>query len=233
MPLMNTPFNALDFLILLVFVFGVYSGYKQGFVLSFFKFFGYIIAIIATKLYYGQFALLLQKYTPLARWVEKFFTQHIDDFFTKGIASKASTYEFLPFGKDLGQLQAIYQQNQTGMEESIKTYLVAHLSELAMNLISIVLLFVSVIILLQLAVSLLDIASKLPVIRSLNKLGGLIFGLFKMFVLTSVFLILIVTVASLSNMALLTVQLDHSMLAPYFMRYNILLLWIGSALLGI
>lgn len=233
MPLFDTPFNAMDFCLLIVFVSGVYVGYKQGFVLSFFKFFGYLIGIIAARLYFDEFVLFLRNATPLETWIRKFYESHMADFFTKGIGSKQELLSVLPFGKDLNQLQLIFQANQNDMASSIHQYLVVQLTMLSLNLISIVLLFFGILIGLQIITQVLDIATKLPIIKGLNKLGGLFFGVIKMFILISIGLLVVVAFSSLSKNGLMATQLDHSILAPYFMRYNVLLVFIGSTLLGL
>jgi len=233
MPLFDTPFNAMDLCLIMVFVGGVYAGYKQGFVLSFFKFFGYIIGIIMARMYYDEFVLFLNTATPLEKWVRRFFENHMTDFFTEGLASKPEILSMLPFGKDLGQLKTIFQLNQSDMATSIHTYLVTQLTTLSMNLLSMILLFFLILIGLQIIIQVLDIATKLPIIKGLNKLGGLFFGLIKMFILISIGLLVVVAFSSLTKSGFLVTQLDHSVLAPYFMRYNILLIFIGSTLLGL
>ncbi len=233
MALFNTPFNVLDYAVLCVFILGTFAGYKQGFVLSFFKFFGYIISIVVTRLYYDEFVLIIKQFTPMEKWINHFYESHMDDFFTNGVASKTGLLKNLPLGNDYDQLQGIYQQNQLGMEGSIKSYLVGHLTTLSLNLVSLIVLFALCVLVLSILTKILDIATKLPGIGSLNKLGGLLFGFFKMFILLSIGLIIVVTLASLSKSGFLTIQLEHSVLAPYFMRYNILLIYLGSTLMGL
>jgi uncharacterized membrane protein required for colicin V production len=233
MPLFNTPFNAMDLLIILLFVSGVYTGYKQGFVISFLKFFGYIIGIIMARLYYDEFVILLKTATPLEIWVRRFYENHMADFFTEGLASKPEILSILPYGQDLGQLKTIFQLNQSDMGTAIHTYLVSQLTALSMNLLSMILLFFLIIIGLHIITQVLDVATKLPIIKGLNKLGGLFFGFIKMFILISIGLLVVVAFSSLSKTGFLVTQLDFSILAPYFMRYNVLLIFIGSTLLGL
>ena len=63
-----------------------------------------------------------------------------------------------------------------GIDE-LKKYIANYLTGLIFNVLSFILVYAGVMIILTVAVSALDLVAKLPVIHSMNKLGGLLFGL--------------------------------------------------------
>lgn len=233
MPLFATPFNALDYCVMLILLSGLYRGYRQGFVLSFFNFFGVLMSLVLTRIYYDRFAEWLKVFTPLNQWITGFFDKHLDTYFNKGVASKAGVYTDLPFGDQLADLQAVYNLNQHNLEDSLHAFLVGHLSTFTLNIISMILLFLLLLAAIQIVSIVLNIASQLPVVKGLNKMGGLLFGLLKQYIWLSIGLLILVTFSSLTKTGVLSLQFENSLLVPYLMRYNVLLLWMGSALLGL
>jgi uncharacterized membrane protein required for colicin V production len=60
---------------------------------------------------------------------------------------------------------------------SLSGYIAGYFANMAVNLIAVVLLFIIIRILLSLAINIVDILTKLPVLHTLNRLGGALFGL--------------------------------------------------------
>lgn len=232
MPMEVLSLNALDYVILAILTFGMIKGWQQGLVLSLFRLFGAIVAAVATKLYYPQFVSLLVRYTPLDEWFIGYFKRHLGQAFSQGLSGQPEAQQVLPFGDQFSELGAIYERGQGLVESTVQAVLVERLTLITLNLVGIVLLFFGLWIVIQMLATVLNLASKLPLISSANRFGGLAFGFLLQYLLNSIGLLLIVMMATMGNSGFLTAQLSESLLLPYFTKYNLLAYLTSYALLG-
>jgi uncharacterized membrane protein required for colicin V production len=140
--------NYLDFALIALVLICAFVGWRRGLIRTVYRMVSFFLALFVAHALYSPVAEFMRG-TGLHSWLH----DHISDLDT------------------LPELPAILRP------DVLEARLADHLTDLAMNALAIVAVFVLALLLLSVAGHALDIVGRLPVIRTFNQAGGLLFGL--------------------------------------------------------
>lgn len=198
----------IDIIILALIALFTFLGYRQGLIKSALKVLAFFIAIIIAMIIYKPVANLVISNTT------------IDENITEAIVSKVlpeETREVAVAENYFISTSIIDMANKT--IEEIAESLAVKIIEISMFLIlfivaKLVLMFISV---------LSTLITKLPIIKQLDKTGGIIYGLIKGFFLVWVILAIISLISPLLNVEVMN-MIDKTIIVRLLYKYNLLLI---------
>lgn len=231
-----------DAVILAVIVLMAFIGRKKGFVLTFFNFFGSIIAFVISSVFVRPFALLLKNgiFTPL-------FSKYVDSVISENLSSSVNTVDFssLPapvldmfakFGRSAGDVEAfVHESIVENTEEALQKTIHFVVDPIAENIsfaLAFFLLFVFSMIVIRILSRVFDLIAKLPVLHFSNKLLGLVcgfvWGLFIAFILTQLLVLSEGALQSSENAMLSSFSIDKTILIKFLNDFNPIRFFIKS-----
>lgn len=157
--------------------------YHKGFILSLFSLCALIVTIFLTSQLYPIGSRLVNEYTNLDESIQKTVanTLQIENEISKNasLEEQISFINDLPLPKSMKENLLINNNNEMYdllQVSKIEDYISGYIAKIAINIITFFIIFVLIYLGLYIGVKALNIISKLPVINSLNKLLGLVFG---------------------------------------------------------
>jgi uncharacterized membrane protein required for colicin V production len=174
----------------------MFLGWKKGLILSLANFFGIIVAFFLSRKFFVAFGELLNKNITWVKGFEESMVIKINESFASNsevftdlsdgtFLKQLDLPEYLNIG--IGQMVRDLDLTQT---ESINTKLAEIIVQVIMNFISFVLLFILIILAIKFLALVLNMFFQLPILKGINKFGGLLMG----FVIGQVFIYLFMTV---------------------------------------
>lgn len=174
----------------------MFLGWKKGLILSLANFFGIIVAFFLSRKFFVAFGELLNKNIIWVKGFEESMVIKINESFASNsevftdlsdgtFLKQLDLPEYLNIG--IGQMVRDLDLTQT---ESINTKLAEIIVQVIMNFISFVLLFILIILAIKFLALVLNMFFQLPILKGINKFGGLLMG----FVIGQVFIYLFMTV---------------------------------------
>ena len=172
------PFNALDIIIFAIIAISAYVGYRRGLLRAVYKIVSFFMAIFVAWRFYFPVARVLRE-TELFRIIQDGVANAIN---LEAAMAEHNTgvIDNLPIPV---VLQGLLNTNNTpSMHEllqvnTLETYITGFFANMIINGIAILVVFFLTIIAMYLVGLLLDFVSMLPVIDTINRIGGFIFGL--------------------------------------------------------
>lgn len=230
----------LDIITLVIFIFSVYRGYKKGFVKTILSLCGGIVCLIlAISLSPAVSNFINQKYiSPTFERVatEKFSqvlsedSKNEDINFDKLIQDQPS--EFLQildqFGVDLESLEEKFEEFKTSSSQntsdSVIKYIVKPISSTISYVIAFIIVFLASILILSIVTFLLDKISKLPLLKTANRLlgviSGILFALLLMYVFSTIVKIAVPYLQSSPYHTLSKISPENTFVFKYFYQCN-------------
>lgn len=219
-------FNSLDIFIFVSFAVILFISWHRGLLLSLYNLCSFIIAVVLANFIYPKIGGFLrgnnQIYTRLTDFVaDSMGLEEVLDSSAKAVQNQLIESLGMP-GKITDTLiennnPEIYKIfNVSAVEE----YVVGIIVNILINVIAMAAVFLIVSLILALISRSLNVVSKLPVIKSFNKIGGLLLGCF----LSTVFIWLAFVVMFLffpKNFREISSLINTSVLAKYFFENNI------------
>lgn len=212
---------ALDIFILAILVLSIFIGYKKGLVSLIFSFCAFIIAIILTWILY----------TPVTNFIieNTDFDENIENF-------------IIEKGINTNEEDAEENKNTTQSKENINTYVEKYveksvenakdkaientadiISKKVVSIIVAIALFIVLRLVLILLKFVLQGLAELPIIKQLNKSGGIVYGIIRGLFIIYVILAIMFFVISVNNSEVLTNMIDSSIISKYLYANNIIL----------
>lgn len=196
----------IDIIAVVIAVLCIANGIKKGFVRAFFGTLSFFLAFILTFMF-SSAAVKYVKESPVGTYIyEKTAVQVIDvpednensGFFDelidkKGIIEKAD-------------------KAQRSVSEEIGNTVI--------TLLTCVVLFIAITLLLKLLAHILNFAAKLPLLKSFNKLGGLIAGVLNAYVVLTLFSCIAAFIGASNVLPILTEQLEQSRVVNWLYLNN-------------
>lgn len=204
-------------------------GLKRGFVKSCFSFVPSVVALVFTGKLYPHVSKLLRS-TPLFDIIKNSVAKgiHIDAAASGASDSIINSLSLPQFLKSLlisNNNNVVYNiLDATG----IKDYIAGYISNIFINIISMILVAVGLIILFKLIIGMLDIITHLPVISTFNRLGGLIVGIGEGVLVVWILFILAVLFCSSDKLQWFYTDLPQSKVASVLFEKNILMYMISK-----
>ena len=214
----------LAFILLLVF-----RGYRKGFFKSAASAIGIVLAVLLTAILYPGVNKLLCQYTVLddvieQKIIEKFELPEETKTATRN--EEIDTIENLDLPDNVKGWLIVNCNGETFLEsgvDNVCSYIAKSLTAMVMRGISYVLTLLVLLLLLHILIMVLDIANYIPIVKSINKAGGAIFGAGQGILIVWIFMG-IVTLLSTFSWAYQVIQMiDESPLLAWLYKKDIFL----------
>lgn len=214
----------LAFILLLVF-----RGYRKGFFKSAASAIGIVLAVLLTAILYPGVNKLLCQYTVLddvieQKIIEKFELPEETKTATRN--EEIDTIENLDLPDNVKGWLIANCNGETFLEsgvDNVCSYIAKSLTAMVMRGISYVLTLLVLLLLLHILIMVLDVANYIPIIKSINKAGGAIFGAGQGILIVWIFMG-IVTLLSTFSWAYQVIQMiDESPLLAWLYKKDIFL----------
>ena len=192
----------LDIIVIAIIVLMAYLGLKTGFIRSLFNFAYFVVASLISAVVY-PFVSILLKDTALAGTIRDKVSEWLA---SKGSGVAENLPDFLTGGINKGV------ENATDL-------MATSITEILINMVSIIIVFIIVHIALKLIVRFLDIVKTVPVIRGFDKIGGILIGILNGFIVVYFLLGVAVLFASSEIMDMI----EASYITNYMYHNNLLL----------
>ena len=214
----------LAFILLLVF-----RGYRKGFFKSAASAIGIVLAVLLTAILYPGVNKLLCQYTVLddvieQKIIEKFELPEETKTATRN--EEIDTIENLDLPDNVKGWLISNCNGETFLEsgvDNVCSYIAKSLTAMVMRGISYVLTLLVLLLLLHILIMVLDVANYIPIVKSINKAGGAIFGAGQGILIVWIFMG-IVTLLSTFSWAYQVIQMiDESPLLAWLYKKDIFL----------
>lgn len=214
----------LAFILLLVF-----RGYRKGFFKSAASAIGIVLAVLLTAILYPGMNKLLCQYTVLddvieQKIIEKFELPEETKTATRN--EEIDTIENLDLPDNVKGWLIANCNGETFLEsgvDNVCSYIAKSLTAMVMRGISYVLTLLVLLLLLHILIMVLDVANYIPIVKSINKAGGAIFGAGQGILIVWIFMG-IVTLLSTFSWAYQVIQMiDESPLLAWLYKKDIFL----------
>lgn len=214
----------LAFILLLVF-----RGYRKGFFKSAASAIGIVLAVLLTAILYPGVNKLLCQYTVLDNVIEQKIIEKFElpeETKTATRNEEIDTIENLDLPDNVKGWLIANCNGETFLEsgvDNVCSYIAKSLTAMVMRGISYVLTLLVLLLLLHILIMVLDVANYIPIVKSINKAGGAIFGAGQGILIVWIFMG-IVTLLSTFSWAYQVIQMiDESPLLAWLYKKDIFL----------
>lgn len=169
-------FNIADVVVLVIIGFCVYFYYNRGLISTLFGFCSTLLSIVLSRLL-SPFAADILRKTSIFESIKEYIGKSIVENGTggeSGFISNLGIPDFLKTALLDNDNKEVYKAlNVTNPKDYVSEYI----ASFVINIIAMIIVFVLVFVLIKVLANTLNIVSKLPVLRTANKLGGGALGL--------------------------------------------------------
>ena len=199
----------IDIVIIAVILFCLYRGYKQGLIGLAFSIVSFIAALII--------AFIL--FVPVSSFVID--KTEFDNNIKNAIVSNFNTEETTESGESNFITTYINEQVDEAKGKTLDV-VATEISELCIKGIVFIGLFIVARIALIFVKAIANLIAKLPILNQFNKLGGIVFGLLKVFIITYGVLAILLLVSPMFNDATFFKELNNSFIGGMMYNNNII-----------
>jgi uncharacterized membrane protein required for colicin V production len=175
--------NWVEIVILLVIGLSAYKAYNKGFILSLFNLCALLVTIFLTIQLYPMGSKIIFNFTNLDESLRGSVSKSLD--LEREVNESVSLEEQIGFIDNLPLPESLkenlmannnYEVYDLLKVSRLEDYITGYIARIAVNIIAFIIIFILLYIILNIVVRTLNILSKLPLINSVNKLLGLVFG---------------------------------------------------------
>lgn len=214
----------LAFILLLVF-----RGYRKGFFKSAASAIGIVLAVLLTAILYPGVNKLLCQYTVLddvieQKIIEKFELPEETKTATRN--EEIDTIENLDLPDNVKGWLIANCNGETFLEsgvDNVCSYIAKSLTAMVMRGISYVLTLLVLLLLLHILIMVLDVANYIPIVKSINKAGGAIFGAGQGILIVWIFMGIVTLLSTFSWAYQVMQMIDESPLLAWLYKKDIFL----------
>lgn len=214
----------LAFILLLVF-----RGYRKGFFKSAASAIGIVLAVLLTAILYPGVNKLLCQYTVLddvieQKIIEKFELPEEPKTATRN--EEIDTIENLDLPDNVKGWLIANCNGETFLEsgvDNVCSYIAKSLTAMVMRGISYVLTLLVLLLLLHILIMVLDVANYIPIVKSINKAGGAIFGAGQGILIVWIFMGIVTLLSTFSWAYQVMQMIDESPLLAWLYKKDIFL----------
>ncbi|NLO09998.1 MAG: hypothetical protein GX129_09065 [Clostridiales bacterium] len=211
--------NWLLIIVLGIIIVNAFIGRRIGFVKIVFSLFSFIMALMIT-------AWISPSVNGMLKNNESFYekaSQRVEDMLFKEQAEatdEEDIIESLPLPKSIKESLL---ENKAKQEANIKSYITAHVTDIAINALAFVITFAVVFVGLWVISIALNIISKLPILNQLNKLTGLLVGGLQGVIIVWILFIIITIFSGTELGGTASEQIESSVILSFLYDKNFLL----------
>ncbi len=169
-------------LILVLVVIGVcgFAGYRKGLVRVLFSLLAVVLSLVFVGFVFPFVGTLLQEHTGLHAYVKERSNAMVAEWNeSREVGTEEGRYAAIDSYEVPEYLKSYFKKGHTTetLETEFNDYISDKIAELAINVVSFVISFLVIAIVLHALAFLLDTVMKLPILNSINRIGGLAAGL--------------------------------------------------------
>lgn len=213
----------LDLIIIGIILLCIIFGYKRGLVEVAFNLISFIIAIVLSLLLYQPVTNYIIDNTQFDENIKSIIVNHINpEEIQEQVEEPEKESDNLPdivsnyIGKTISEAATTAKNNAT---EVVAT----NLSITVIKIITLILLFIFIRIVLCLLKFLTNMLAKLPVINSINKIGGIVYGIIEGLFIVYLILAIAMAISTMTGNAEVLTYINDSNLGKTMFNNNILL----------
>lgn len=214
----------LAFILLLVF-----RGYRKGFFKSAASAIGIVLAVLLTAILYPGVNKLLCQYTVLGDVIEQKIIEKFElpeETKTATRNEEIDTIENLDLPDNVKGWLIANCNGETFLEsgvDNVCSYIAKSLTAMVMRGISYVLTLLVLLLLLHILIMVLDVANYIPIVKSINKAGGAIFGAGQGILIVWIFMGIVTLLSTFSWAYQIIQMIDESPLLAWLYKKDIFL----------
>ncbi|AKL97357.1 hypothetical protein CACET_c39310 [Clostridium aceticum] len=216
-----------DLLIVATLLINTMLGYKKGLILTLFSLGSYIVAVLVAKTYYVQLAAWIKNSPSFGGRIQQFVEGQLSFYLPKGVGT-VSEFSEKKIVEEIGFPDFI--QNYLLKEFSIETYTnqtmeiaKLHFQSLVVNLfiniISMIILFILVRTLILVIGYLINGVFEIPILETMNRLGGGILGIIRGGVWVGVVVLAMTVMAMINLEGVIALGIKESVLFPIITNF--------------
>ena len=234
--------NIIDIVVLLIIAVSVFVGYKKGFVKTVINLLSFFVAIGIALMFYKPMAIILTENTTIDDWIIEHVTSSYENktqelesgdavFISEAITDKnqeAVRLEEQDVKKDINIFNLLPDnilenssfetiKNQTKLEIAYK------ISELIMNLLSLIIIYIVVKVTLLVATFVLDGIMRFPILKQLNEILGMVIGAVIGFIQVYLAFAVITLISSISDISVVIEAIKMSAFASVLFENNLII----------
>lgn len=213
--------NWVDIIIMTIIIASIIKGYSDGFMLSVFSIIGFIVAIVAAKLYFRGLSHYLATSTPL---YNKLYLTVLKSIKSTDSIFQEESLNGLHLPKAFENIELYTEAIQVN-PGPIAENIAGTLSTIIINILSILAIYFAVRIIFAVLISILNALVELPILKQFNKIGGIAVGILKGILGAMILFALTIPLTTIFPMEWLARAIDRSVIAGYFYRYNFIIPW--------
>ena len=220
--------TVLDLSVILIFALCIYFGYRRGLVLSLYSVCGWVLSLFLAQLIYPYVNRFLQAsfvYDLVYGLVEA--NLGLDELIAEKSVSvqnelinQLNLPSFITSILQSGNNPVLYELFEAS---NIAEYIYAYLTVIFINVLSIILCFIIMSIVLRAVLRSLNIVTHLPVIHTLNRLGGIVAGALQGLIIVWISVLVITGLIAVGSAPWLGETLEKSAVAYRFIDANFLI----------
>ena len=207
----------------------VFRGYRKGFFKSAASAIGIVLAVLLTAILYPGVNKLLCQYTVLddvieQKIIEKFELPEETKTATRN--EEIDTIENLDLPDNVKGWLIANCNGETFLEsgvDNVCSYIAKSLTAMVMRGISYVLTLLVLLLLLHILIMVLDVANYIPIVKSINKAGGAIFGAGQGILIVWIFMGIVTLLSTFSWAYQVMQMIDESPLLAWLYKKDIFL----------
>lgn len=175
--------NLADIIVILILIINGFGAYRRGFIITVFRLTSLILTILLTYKLYPAISAFIRNSTGLYETLKNNISNSVNmDAITNQLLASQGTEHIkalqLPgFIKDSLVENNNYEIYNILQVDNLKEYISGYLANICINVISAIGVFLLIFIILKTLESVLDIITRLPVLKSINRMLGLVIGL--------------------------------------------------------
>jgi len=175
--------NLADIIVILILIINGFGAYRRGFIITVFRLTSLILTILLTYKFYPAISTFIRNSTGLYETLKNNISNSINmDAITDQLLASQGTEHIkalqLPdFIKDSLVENNNYEIYNILQVDNLKEYISGYLANICINVISAIGVFLLIFIILKTVESILDVITRLPVLKSINRMFGLVLGL--------------------------------------------------------
>ena len=220
-------FNLIDVIVIAVILISTFVGYKRGFVKTVLSFLSFFIAIGVSLAFYKPLAVILTEKTTIDEWViEKIETvKEVSGDKAEEVAlAKTENEQNNPMSviEDLPSA-VIEKLDVNSIKNNIRHEIALKVSELIMKLLSLIIIYLVVKVTLIVAGLLLGGLMKLPILKQLNEILGMSFGVALGFIEIYVVFAIFTFISSITDISFIIDAIKSSAFASMMFENNLII----------
>lgn len=232
--------NVLEVIVLIILVAHIIKGLKDGLILTVCSFFVLFAAVAVTQVVTPQLSSVLKQDKDIVYfWTEQVDNVLFDSNSYKESEEEAETIEGLSIPKIIKEQlmdDNVKKTYETLGVNSVEEYVSLYIAYSIINCIAYIVVFVLAITILKIIVHAINLISKLPVVNTMNKLGGAAIGLIRGLIIVWIGLVVVTMLGSTSLGIQMYEQINESIFLSYLYSNNLILntiLYVTRGFLGV